>query len=290
MVSLVVASVLGLAGVAALLIGPVALAVFVVAVGAVALADLTGLLGRSGSRPVLPAALVPGVALPAVIAMEVTGEPAASGLTAAGAWGWERIPEVFAVAVVLGFALVLVFGRRSGATAGLGATMVASLVVGLGTSSLLLLRALPDGFRWVAALLALVLAADLATPLGTMLRSASVRNRDFDAYGYEELASVDDGNGPRPVGVTAMVVAVVLVGAAAYALLAPPIGPLTAALLAMIVLFAAVAGAHLTWGLTAEAEASGKQRAGLGDGLVFGLVDTALIAAPAAYVLAVAMA
>lgn len=285
MVSVVAAGVLGLAAVAALLVGPAALAVLVVAVGAVALIDLSSVLARSGARPVLPAALVPGVAMPLLIALEVAGEPAGAGRLAEDAWGWDRAPEMFAVALILGFALVLVFGRRSGATAGVGATMTASLVVGLGTSSLLLLRALPDGFRWTAALLALVLAADVATPLSALLRSANVRNRDY-AYGYEEFTGFAEGNGRRPAGVTAMIVAVVLVGAGAYALLAPPIGALAAALMAMIALFAAVTGAHLSWALTAEAGTSENERFRLGDGLVFGLVDTVLIAAPAAYVLA----
>lgn len=283
MIRVVIASVLALAAVAALLVGVEALAVLVLVIAVVALLDLSLLLGRGGARPVLPVALVPGLVLPALVAFDIDADQTG---------GWERIPDVFAIAVMLGFLLVLLFGRRGGATAGLGATFIVGLLVGLGSASVLLLRALPDGFRWVLALLVLVIAADVAGPLARLMRSND-RRRSDDAYGYDEFALVAGAEEePSDVGLASAVIAVLLAAALVYATLAPPLGAATTALLALIALIAVLGGDHLLGALAGEAgiDADAAHAPRLGQGIVFGLVDSLLLASPAAYVLARAVA
>jgi CDP-diglyceride synthetase len=258
----------------ALLLGPALFSVLVLALAVVMLVDLSVLLSAAGSRPVLPVALVPGLVLPAMVAADVTGSTGA---------GWDRIPGAFAVAFLLGFVLVLVFGRREGSVMGLGATAFVSLLVGLGASSLILLRGLPHGFRWVLALGALVLAADVAGPAVRGLTGRRMGAFDPD----EGFAPSIDEPSPLLQGIVPALVAVVVVGGILGFVLDPPLEPLVVVLMALIAVVAALGGAHLHRSLSEEAGIEADMpHVGVGSGLIFGALDAIVIGAPAVYVLA----
>jgi hypothetical protein len=252
---------------AALLGGASVLAVVVIAVAAVTLVDASLLLARAGARPVLAVAAIPGVLLPVVVAFDP-------------ARGWARIPAAFVAALLLGCTLLLVFGRRRGVVAGLGATALVSLVVGLGAASIVLLRALPDGFRWILALLVLVLVADLAAPLVAMVRRRR-GDRDAAADPHEQVLAM-------PLDAVLPGILVVAVAAAALGLLLdPPLTWPTIALLAVVSLIAALGGSYLQRALSVEAGVGpSSRRRGFKPGVFTGLVDALLLAAPAAYVIA----
>jgi hypothetical protein len=282
-----VATAVGALALITLLVGYGAFAGFVVLAAAAAVVDLAVVLGRVGPRPVLPAAFLAGVGLPALAAVEAVGRPLA---------GWERIPIVVAIALLIGFILVLLVGRRGGAVAGLGSTVTIGLLVGLGASALLLLRGVGGGFRWVLALLLLVAAVEAARPLARLIQDARrVPEEDFE---YDDVAPDEDA----PLVVLApAVVGVGLVGAAVYAMLDPPLAALPTLGLAVIALTASLGGSRLHEVLLAEAGlACGGGAASAGGaeatpplappGAFLGAVDSLLLAAPAAYLLAEALA
>lgn len=250
---------------AALLSGATALATVVVVVAAVVLVDFCLLLAGARARPALLVAVLAGVALPIVVAFDPDQ-------------GWARLPFAFAASLLLGFMLLLVFGRRRGVVAGLGATMLAALVVGLGASSIVLLRALPDGFRWVLALLVLVLAADLTPALVSLVRSR--RRTDEAADDPDEEALV--------IPLDAVLPGILLVAATAAALvplLDPPLTWLTVALLALVSLIAALGGSYMHRALLVEAGLPLRGSRSV-RGALTGIADSVLLAAPAAYVIA----
>jgi hypothetical protein len=257
------AGAVGFAGVvaAAVAVGPGAVAAVAIAAAVLGLLDAVRLFGRAGARPVLPAAAIPGVALPVLAALE----PAQS----AASWG--RIGEVFAVAVLAGFALVLVFGRRRRVVVGLGAAFAAGLLVGLGAASIVLLYALPGGLTWLLALLALAVAADATGPVVAAIEA----RRGGGATEVTQLGSA-------PLLVT-LVVLVVLTTVLALGL-DPPLTPWLAVILGAAVAVAALGGEHLRRALVVEAR---RAPAGMfGAGAVLGAVDALLLSAPVAYVLA----
>jgi hypothetical protein len=270
MPSFAVAAALALLALGALLLGPLAFAVLVLAVAVAVLVDLSLLLAAAGARPVLPVALVPGLVLPAMIAGDVAADPAA---------GWDRIPGAFAVTVLGGFLLVLLFGRRGGAVAGLAATAATSLLVGLGASGLILLRGLPEGRTWVIATLGLLIAADAAGPVVQRLR-----DRNAPEHEGIDLSAAP----PMPLaGVLPAVGAVAIVAGLLVALLDPPFEPLVLGLLAVVAIVSALGGGHLHRALTIEAGIlPGAAEPRVGEGLLLGVVDATAIAAPVAYVLA----
>ncbi len=224
----------------------------VVAGAAASLLDVAALLGRGGRRPVVAAATLSAVVLPATAVADPAG-------------GWERVPGYVAATLLGSFALVLLFGRRRRVTAGLGATSLAGLLVGLGAVSLILLRALEDGFRWTVA--ALLLAAVPAA-------AASLTRRL-----------------PRLAGVSPAAAGVVLAALAAAALGATLDPPLTAvrtlALLAVAVA-AGLAAAALVSVLRGEdvPEPRGATGAPGSPGAVLSVTGGVLLAAPGAYLLA----
>jgi hypothetical protein len=241
---------------AALLGGPLAVAIVVVVAAMAVLLDFTLLLGRAGAKPILPVAAVPAVALPVLVAFD----PSPSGAA------WARVPEFYAVAVLGGFLLVLVFGRRRNVTSGLGVTFAVGLFVGLGAAGLLLLYGL--GATWLVALVVVALAADLAGPLaGAALQRSDEASR--------ELA--------QTVPLIAAVVAVVVASAALAVLV--PMEWATAGLLGAAAAVAALGGEHLREVLTAEAGV-GSGGPVFGGGVVVGAVDALFLSAPVAYVLA----
>ena len=255
----------------ALVLGPLPFTVVVLILAAVLALDLSFLLARGRARPVLPVVLFAGLALPAMAAADVARDPAA---------GWDRLPAGFAIVILAAFALVLLFGRRGGAVVGLSATAMAALVIGLGAGGLLLLRGLPDGFRWVLATGALVLAADLAAPAMRALR----RRR----FGPEELTPGFDDQVSAPLdGVLPSLVAVAVVGAVLWAVLDGPLEPLVTVLLAVVAVVSALGGDYLQRALSTEAgvdpDGAG---AALGQGVVLAVLDALVLAAPAAYVVA----
>jgi len=240
------------AGSIALLFGLEAFAAVVVAVAVVALLDLASLLGRSAPRPVLPMAALPSVILPIVLARD----PRA---------GWEELAGWYAVALLVGFLLVLLTRRRSGLVDGLGATCLLALVIGLGAAGLILSRAFPAvGFRLVAVLGVLVAAADLAAPLARSAHAPTI------VVALAPLA----GAAAAAVGV----------GALGVDGLPPDVIALVAA--------CAIAGVVLGDALTGSLQADAAEVAGLADprrfggGAMFAALDAVLLAAPAAYVAA----
>lgn len=237
------------AGAAALLVGQGAFAAAVVVVAIVALLDLAPLLGRNTPRPVLPMAVIPALVLPIVLARD----PLA---------GWEELAAWYAGALLAGFALVLAAGRRTGVVDGLGATCLLALVVGLGASGLILCRAFPDvGFRLVAVLGVLVVAADLAAPLAR-------------------------GAGASPLAVALAPLAGAAVAGLGVGLLGVEGLPADViALIAACAIAGVVLGDALTGSLRAEAEAvvgpADPRR--FGGGAMFAALDALLLAAPAVY-------
>lgn len=115
----------------------------VVLTGLAALIELAAAMARGGLRPVVPAAAVGGVG---VAVLQLFGADA----------GWEQVPGALAAAVLVGFLIALLSPRSTGITAALGATVLVGLLVAMGTIGLLELRQLPEGFRWSAAAVALV--------------------------------------------------------------------------------------------------------------------------------------
>lgn len=255
---------------AALLAGPTAFTVVVLVLAVLALLDLSLLLASSGAKPVLPVAAIPGLLLPLAVA---GADPLA---------GWEALPGFFAVALLAAFALILVFGRRTSVVAGLGATVAAGLVVGLGAASLLLLRGLAEGFRWVLALAVLVLAAEVAGPLARAVRSRA----DWDPGDDVEELPGELGTAPLE-GIGPALLAVAVGASALTVWLAPPVGLLAAALLAVIALVATLGGAYLQHALATEAGVdTDHPGARPGEGLLLGAAGALLLGAPAVYILA----
>jgi hypothetical protein len=264
MANVVAAAGLGLPVLVALLLGPMAFAVAVVLVAALVLFDVSGLLARSQARPVVLVAAVPALGLPIAAAADPVS-------------GWERLPLYFAGTVLAAFALVLVFGRRRRVVAGLGATAFVALLVGLGAASLLLLRGLDLGFRWVLGFGLLAAAADLGASIADLVRARVVEEHEPD----EDLS-------PSRWDLPATVLLVTVVAAALAALLEPPFRPGTAAVFALVAVTAGLGGTHLRRSLAAEAGAPVGVADALrvGEGLFLGVVDVVLLGAPAVYVLA----
>jgi molybdopterin converting factor small subunit len=260
-----VAAMLVVAFLGGLLAGPVSFAAVVIVLAALVLLDTCSVLAAAAARPVLPAALVPAVALPVSLAFDSDG-------------GWQRMPAYVAVAVIGAFTLVLLTGRRRGVSAGLGATMLAGLLVGLGSAGVLLLRALPKGEAWTVGLLGLAAAADifLALSLGGTRWAAS--------------GSTRERSGPRAA---AAALGVTVVGAALWVLLRAAIPVLSVLLLGVVALAGAMAGRALQWRLEAEQSPSRLARRpprGPRAGVLLGVVDGVLLASPLAHLLALATA
>lgn len=248
---------IALPALAALVIGPVPFAVALTLIAVLALVDLSGVLTRAAARPVLPAALIPAVGLPVAVAFQPDLD-------------WDLVPPFVAAGFLVAFLFALMFGRRRGIVEGAGTTMLAGLVVGLGTASLVLLRNLPHGFRWVLALLVVVTASDVAGPL-------------WERFGPSRREHGGDHS------VLASVLLVTLATAALLLFLRPPLQLAVALLLALAGLTATLGGEDLRRGLMAEADDSAlapPEPGRLGSGLLLGLVDGLLLGAPVVYVLA----
>ncbi|MEX2622036.1 MAG: hypothetical protein WD250_17635 [Egibacteraceae bacterium] len=155
-----VGAVTGLAAVIALVAGPRPFAVVVVVLAVLLLVDLSSVLGSAGPRPVVLAAAIPAVGLPALVALRPEQ-------------GWTATPDLVAGGVLATFLAMLAFGRRHDVTDVLGATALAGLVVGLGAGGLLLLRSLPDGFRWVLGVVLAVVVVEVARQVATARMDAT---------------------------------------------------------------------------------------------------------------------
>lgn len=247
---------LALPALLALVLGPGPFAVVLTLIAVVALVDLTGVLSRAAARPILPAALVPAVGLPVTVGVRPD-------------LGWDVVPLFVAAGFLVTFLFALLFGRRRGIVQGAGTTVLAGLIVGLGAASLVLLRGLPGGFRWVLAFGLIAAAADLGGPVVSALRAR--RGSDHPGEG----------------GLAAGVLAAVVTAAVLLLALRPTLSPPVAGLLTLIALTATLGAADLHRGLVAEADIEAPlDRSRLGDGVVFGLLDGLLIGAPIAYILA----
>jgi sulfur-carrier protein len=234
--------------VAALLAGRGWFAAGVVIVACWVLLDAVEVLAAAAGRPVLLAAALPAVGLPLAVVFRPDS-------------GWEHVPGWVAASFLLASALMLAFGRRRNVAAGLGATLTAGLLVGLGAAGLLLLRALPSGFRWVLALLVLVAAADLAAGLAGRLL------------------------GIQPV--LGAVVGAAGAGAVTTLALRPPLDAVAGLMLAITAVVAAVGGGEAHRALARESGRDPEQPGLLpGGGGPLGLADGVLLAAPVAYLVA----
>lgn len=269
MLRTVVILVLAAAGLLALLAGRGAFTAVIMLVALAALMDLNGILARAQARPVVPAAALAALGAPVVVLLSEPGR------------GWPRLPAVMAAGLLAAFLLVLLFGRRSGVVRGVGSTLAVGATSGLGAASLLLLHDLPQGFRLVWGLGALVLIAETATPAFRAAHRLSGRGSQ------QRLWSDEDDEPADPIALPAVVggVAVVAVGLTVFA--APPFSPLFAAALAVVAFIAAVGGRHLSTGLALE---TGTNRdpdsLTLGDGLLLSATVAIGLAAPVAYVVA----
>lgn len=246
------AGVLGVVFLATLAAGPTTFAVATVALSIVLLADLADALAVTGPRPVTLAAAIPGIGLPAVIAVE-------PGV------GWEGVPDFVAGGVLAAFVAVLVFGRRRGVTAALGATALAGVVVGLGASGVLLLRSLPDGVHWVLGVVLLVTVVNGVRTYGAIRA--------------------------KPVPAGAATVAVALLGAGALVVAAaPPFTLASATGIAAVALLAVAAADLLREAITdaggAEGDTVATPPARRRPGLFVSAALPVLLAAPAAFALA----
>lgn len=246
------AGVLGVGFFAALAVGPTAFAVAMVGFSVVLLVDLADALATTGPRPVTLAAAIPGIGLPAAIAIQ-------PGI------GWEAVPDFVAGGVLTAFVAVLIFGRRRGVTAALGATALAGVVVGLGASGVLLLRSLPDGVHWIVGVVLLVAVVN------------SVR-------GYAAIRA-------KPIPAGAATVAVALLGAGALLLAAaPPFTLASATGVAAVALLAGASAGLLRESITDDAaagtEAAAAPAARRQPGVLVSAALPVLVAAPAAYTLA----
>lgn len=216
-------------------------AALVLLLAVLTLADGARLLAAARRRPVVPGAAVLGLGAPLLVLVETQV-------------AWARLPVLVAAAMMLTFGLVLAFGRRSRAVAGIAATLFLGLVVGLGGSSLLLLYALPGGTRWVVALLLLLAGADAGL---TLVRS----------------------NGGPPPAVPALAGGA-LAAVLALVVLRPPLAPLVTAALGIVAVVMVLGRAHLQEGVSAPPSVA----------LIWRGAAGVLLAAPPAYTLARAAA
>jgi hypothetical protein len=244
----------------AAMLGAVPFAVATIVLAGLVLLDLSGALAKAGARPVVLAAAVPGLVLPIVVA--------ATDLD-----GWTAIADYFALMLLLAFGLIIVFGRREGVTAAVGATALTALVAGLGAVGLLLLRELPDGFRWVAGVAALTVAAELGAPAARGIAVLQARRRRVD----DERPPRDEHEARPGVGL-ALAGVFTAAGAALLGWLwAPPFGPGSIAAVAATVFVVRVLADEL--GAALHVEARGRGQAAVAGAVV-------LLVAPVVYVVA----
>lgn len=248
------AAVMGALTVAALVAGQASFAIVVVTVAIVLLADFAALMSSVGSRPVVLAAALPATGIPVAVAIAPSS-------------GWTLLPVLVASGVLGAFVLVLAFGRRRAVTAALGATALTGLIIGLGAGGLLLLRALPEGFRWALGVLLVAVVVD-------GVRTAAASRAE-----------------PGPAA--AATVAVALAGAGLLSVTAnPPFSLFSAAGVAAVALLSAAAAGLLREGMD-DALASvhadtppGRAEGALPPGALSDVALPVLLAAPAAYALA----
>lgn len=261
-----VACVVGLAALAALLAGAAVFGIVVVVLAAAVLLDLAELVARGAARPILPAAALPAAVLPATIVASPAG-------------GFDRVSPVVAAGLLVAFVLVLVTGRRAGVAAALGSTLLTGLVVGLGASCLVLLRALPDGDGWLLGLGVLMAAAGVARGLAVRAGAAPAAAAAavvtaVAAVGAGTVLTLDPPYSPATAFAMAAAAAAATLGAVAFrvALSNPPSTS------------AGVAGPAVVAG-GREAAPQGGQEAARGAGQLVAAVDGVLLAAPVAYLI-----
>lgn len=185
-----------------------------------------------------------------------------------------------AASTLAAFVFVLVFGRRSGAVRGVASTLAVGVTGGLAAASLLLLHDLPQGFRLVLGLGALVLIAETATPGFRAARRLSERGRPERMWEDEEQPSDHLELAPVIAGVAVVAVALTLFAA-------PPFSPLFAAAVAVVAFIAAVGGRHLSAGLALEAGTDrDPESLALGEGMLLSVTAALGLAAPVTYVVA----
>lgn len=150
--------------VAGLAAGSTAFGVAVALAALVLGVEACALVAAAGPRPIVPAALLLAVGMPAV----AVARPPAIGLTA--------VALVVAVGLLSAFVLGIAFARRSLATV-VGATTLAGLLVGLGSGGLVLLRLAPQGLRWVVGAAACIAAIQAVQALTRRFAPSSWRVR-----------------------------------------------------------------------------------------------------------------
>lgn len=188
-----------------LVAGPTAFGIAVALAALVLGVQVCALVAGAGPRPIVPAALFVAVGLPAV----AVTPPPASGLSA--------MAFVVALGLLSAFVLGVVFARRSLATV-VGATMLAGLLVGLGSGGLVLLRLAPQGLRWVVGAAACIVAIDAAQVLATRFAPSTWRVRPLASVAGAAVAVLGAG------GLVSLLTPAAGIAAAAVALGAVAVG------------------------------------------------------------------
>lgn len=127
--------------------------VAVLVLAGVALLEMSREAGATGPRPIVAAAAVAGL-----------GTPLRASLQPDNAL--QAMPAMVVAMVLAAFTLMIMTGRRTSATATMGATMLSGLLVGLGAGALVGLQATQGGWPWVVAVVAVAAATTVATDTG----------------------------------------------------------------------------------------------------------------------------
>lgn len=131
----------------------------VAAAGLLVLIAAAPFTARLGVRPLLPAAAIGGIGVPVWRLFDATA-------------GWHQLSAVLSAAVLGAFLLGLVSTRSTAITGVIATTLALALLVGMGTASLVTLRAGPAGFRWTIAVLALGVLAPVAAAVAERVGAA----------------------------------------------------------------------------------------------------------------------
>lgn len=264
------APVTGALAVAGLVLGDEAFTWLVLVATTIAVVDLSVVMGRTGTRPILPAALVAALGAPLTV---VAGE---GDQTVAAADG---IADVVAIAVLLAFTLVLASGRRRSLVPALGVTLTVGLLTGAGSAAVLLLHGLSEGTRWVTTLL-LTIAVVSATGLVVRVLQQRAAARAPSAVGSSgatpEPVPGWGRRGPLPALGAGLVVAGLLA-----AVMRPELPPEAVIAVVAVGVLAVPAADRLRAALRFEQRAP---RPASAVGSAWRTVDAVLLAAPAAYV------
>lgn len=181
----------------------------VIVAAAVALWQLSDALDATGPRPVVAAAAVAGLGAPLRVVLDRRA-------------GLDAIPGLVAAMLLIAFVAILVGGRRQDIARTMSGTLLAGLLVGLGSGGLLLLRGSAAGVRPTVGLLLLVVLPEAVAVGARRWRALSTTAAEaarFVTAGALGGALIAAAGRPMTPTVTAGMVAVSLGALYASALL-----------------------------------------------------------------------